>query len=289
MLCRSLAIALSLLWSALAFAAPSVRIVPEKPRPGDVMLVTLTPDAPLDRAACAWSGRTYPFLKCGDDYQLVLPVAASTGAGECRATVYWKTVDGASGSAAMPVQVQPRRFGIQKLRLSAKQEGKYSAPDTAREYELIGAALDRVSPERLWQGDFLMPVAGRISTEFGLQRYVNGHFEYRHRGLDIAAKQGTPVRAAAPGVVTLADESFHLHGKTVIIDHGQGTSGLYLHMSAIEVSPGEAVAQGEVIGRVGATGIATGPHLHYAVYAYHEAVDPRFWLHITREVDASAR
>jgi murein DD-endopeptidase MepM/ murein hydrolase activator NlpD len=187
----------------------------------------------------------------------------------------------------MPVQVQPRRFGVQKLQLSAKQEGKYSAPDTAREYKLIGAALDRVSAERLWQGDFMMPVTGRISTEFGLQRYVNGHFEYRHRGLDIAAKQGTPVTAAAAGVVTLADESFHLHGKTVVIDHGQGTSSLYLHMSAIEVTPGETVAQGQEIGRVGATGIATGPHLHYAMYAYHEAVDPRFWLHIAREMDAS--
>ncbi|MGD0113417.1 MAG: M23 family metallopeptidase, partial [Armatimonadota bacterium] len=103
-----------------------------------------------------------------------------------------------------------------------------------------------------------------------------------------AAKQGTPVKAAADGVVTLADESFQLHGKTVIIDHGQGTSSLYLHMSAIEVSPGETVAQGQVIGRVGATGLATGPHLHYGVYAYHEAVDPQFWLHIPREADASA-
>jgi murein DD-endopeptidase MepM/ murein hydrolase activator NlpD len=281
-------VALCLLCSALALATPSVRIVPERPRPGDVIFVMLTPDAPLDRASCAWRGRTYPFLKCGDDYQLVLPVAASTRAGGYRVAVRWKNADGTAGSVAIPVQVQPRRFGIQKLRLSTKQEQKYSAPDTAREYKLIGAALDRVSPERLWQGDFLMPVAGRITTEFGLQRYVNGHFDYRHRGLDIAAKQGTPVKAAADGVVTLADESFQLHGKTVIIDHGQGTSSLYLHMSAIEVSPGETVAQGQVIGRVGATGLATGPHLHYGVYAYHEAVDPQFWLHIPREADASA-
>jgi murein DD-endopeptidase MepM/ murein hydrolase activator NlpD len=277
---RLIAVALCLLCSTLALAAPSMRIVPEEPRPGEVIFVTLTPDAPLARASCSWRGRSYPFLSCGDTYQLVLPVSASTRAGGYHATVYWKGADGMTGSATIPIQVRPRRFGIQKLRLSTKQERKYSAPDTAREYKLIGAALDTVSPERLWRGNFVMPVTGRISTEYGLQRYVNGHFDYRHRGLDIAAKQGTPVKAAAPGMVTLADESFQLHGRTVVIDHGQGTSTLYLHMSAIEVSPGETVTQGQVIGRVGATGIATGPHLHYAVYAYHEAVDPLFWLHI---------
>jgi murein DD-endopeptidase MepM/ murein hydrolase activator NlpD len=88
------------------------------------------------------------------------------------------------------------------------------------------------------------------------------------------------VRAAAAGVVSLADDSFQLHGKTIVIDHGQGTSSIYLHLSQIDVSPGNTISQGQIIGRVGATGIATGPHLHYAVYAYHEAVDPLFWLHL---------
>jgi len=273
-------LAFCLLCSSFASAAPQITIVPATPRPGEVIFVTLRPDAPLARASCSWRGRCYSFLPCGDAYRLALPVAAGTRAGGHHATLYWKCADGTSGSARVPIEVRPRRFGIQKLQLSAKQEQKYSAPDTEREYRLIGAALDTVGPERLWQGDFLMPVQGRISTEYGLQRYVNGHFGYRHRGVDIAAKQGTPVQAAAAGVVSLADESFQLHGKTVIIDHGQGTSTLYLHLSEIEVSPGEAVAQGQVIGRVGATGIATGPHLHYAVYAYHEAVDPFFWLHI---------
>ena len=275
-----LSVALCLLYRGLALASPEVSILPGEPRPGEVIFVTLRPDAPLARASCSWRGRSYAFLACGGTYQLVLPVAASARGGGCHATVYWKGADGTAGSAPVPVEVRPRRFGIQKLRLSAKQEQKYSAPDTEREYRLIGAALDRVSPERLWQGDFVMPVKGRITTQYGLQRYVNGRFDYRHKGMDIAAKQGAPVKAAAAGVVTLADDSFQLHGKTVIIDHGQGTSTLYLHLSQIEVSAGEAVARGRVIGRVGATGIATGPHLHYAVYAYHEAVDPLFWLHV---------
>jgi murein DD-endopeptidase MepM/ murein hydrolase activator NlpD len=92
--------------------------------------------------------------------------------------------------------------------------------------------------------------------------------------VDIAAAKGTPVKAAADGVVSLADDSFVLHGQTIIIDHGGGLSSLYLHLSQIDVSPGESITQGQVIGRVGATGAATGPHLHYGVYVHHEAMDP---------------
>lgn len=279
--CFSLIAAIFLaLATEVAFCAPEVTILPEHPRPGEVLFITLTPEAQFARASCSWRGRGYQFLSGDGVYQLALPVAAGTRAGGYHATIYWKYTDGSGGSSTVPVEIGPRKFGIQKLRLSAKQEQKYSAPDTAREYRLIGAALDKVTPERLWEGDFLMPVRGRITTEFGLQRYVNGHFDYRHRGVDIAGKQGTPVKAAAAGVVSLADESFQLHGKTIIVDHGQGTSSLYLHLSEIDVSPGDAVARGQVIGRVGATGIATGPHLHYGVYAYHEAVDPLFWLHL---------
>ena len=123
-----------------------------------------------------------------------------------------------------------------------------------------------------------MPVEGRISTEFGMQRHINGRLAYRHRGIDIAAAKGTPVRAAADGVVSLADDSFLLHGETVIIDHGHAVSTLYIHLSEIHVTAGEDVKQGQIIGLVGATGVATGPHLHFGSYAYHEAVDPLFWM-----------
>jgi len=276
-----LLVALSLAASrAPGLAAPDIAIAPSDPRPGEALFVTLRPDAPLARASCSWRGRLYPFLPTEEAYGLVLPVSAGTRAGGYHATVYWKCDDGRAGSARIPVEVRPRRFGVQRLRLSAKQERKYTTPGVKREYELIGAALEQVTPDRLWSGDFLMPVQGRITTEYGLQRYVNGRFDYRHRGLDIAAPEGAPVMAAASGLVSLADDSFQLHGKTIIIDHGQGTSSLYLHLSEIAVGLGEPVAQGQIIGRVGATGVATGPHLHYAVYAYREAVDPLFWLHL---------
>ncbi len=184
----------------------------------------------------------------------------------------------------MKVEVRPRKFETQHLHLSAAQESRYEAPETKREYELIGRALDLETPEALWQGNFLMPVKGRTSTSYGMQRYVNGHFSYRHRGMDIAAPEGTPVRAAADGVVALADDSFQLHGHTIVLDHGHAVETIYLHLSKIDVKPGDHVTRGQQIGRVGKTGVATGPHLHYGVYVHHEAMDPTSWTHLAGRV-----
>jgi len=268
----------ALLAATSALGAPEIRVVPNSPRPGEVIFVSFRPERGLARASCSWAGRSYQFLPGLDEYQLALPVSAGTRAGGHHATVYWKYADGEMGKGTLPIEVRPRKFGVQRLRLSRAQERKYSAPETTRERELIGAALDLVSPARLWQGSFQMPLQGRLSTAYGLERYVNGRFSYRHRGVDMGAPEGTPVKAAADGVVSLADASFLLHGQTVVLDHGQGVSSLYLHLSAIEVTTGQRVAAGQVIGRVGSTGVATGPHLHFAVYAYHEAVDPLFWM-----------
>jgi len=272
--------AASLLATAAALADPEITVTPDSPRPGDVIFVTLYPEQDLLRASCSWNGRSYQFLPTEEGYALALPVAASTKPGRHHATIYWKYISGGMGRRGVAVEVKPRQFGVQRLRLSRSQEGKYSAPETKRETKLIGAALDLMTPERLWRGSFTMPVQGRLSTAYGLQRYVNGRLSYRHRGVDIGAPEGTPVLAAADGVVALADDSFLLHGQTIVLDHGQGIASLYLHLSRIEVSPGERVAQGQVIGRVGHTGVATGPHLHFAVYAYHEAVDPLFWTQL---------
>jgi len=273
--------ALCALWLvAPGAAAPDIAVFPESPRVGEAMFVTLRPERALLRAACSWAGRSYEFLPTGEAFEVVLPISLKTRPGAGRATVYWKYADGAMGRLTLPVQVRSRRFEIQRLRLSRAQEQKYSAPETKRERELIGTALDRVEPERYWRERFLMPVEGRVSTGFGLQRYINGRLVYRHRGIDIAAPAGTPVRAAADGVVSLADDSFLLHGKTIVIDHGHGISTLYLHLSELAVAAGERVSQGQIIATVGATGVATGPHLHFAVYAFHEAVDPLFWINL---------
>ena len=263
--------------ASAVMAAPDVAVVPSSPRPGEAVFVSVSGSRGMTAVSCTWMKKSYELIPTEDGFFAVLPVAAGAKPGGYHAAVIWQDATGEEGTASPLVEVRPRRFGVQHLRLSRAQEAKYDDSVTKREYALIGAALDRETPERDWQGDFLMPVSGRISTQYGLQRYVNGHFDYRHKGVDIAAPKGTPVKAAADGVVSLADDSFILHGQTIIIDHGAGLSSLYLHLSQIDVTEGERVTKGQVIGRVGATGAATGPHLHYGVYVHHEAMDPFYW------------
>lgn len=119
----------------------------------------------------------------------------------------------------------------------------------------------------------LMPVDGEVSTPFGAKRIVNGHPRSPHAGVDLAAPEGTPIRAPLAGKVVLAEEMF-LNGKTVVLAHGRGLISVYSHMQAMNVKEGQKVRTGEVIGFIGKSGRATGPHLHWGVRLGQARVDP---------------
>ena len=121
---------------------------------------------------------------------------------------------------------------------------------------------------------FTWPVQGRVSGRFGNQRVYNGTPKPPHSGMDIAAVQGTPVLAPAAGVVSFADADLYLTGGTVLLDHGLGVSSNFLHLSRIDVAVGDRITQGQVIGTVGATGRATGPHLHWGMNWFEVRIDP---------------
>jgi hypothetical protein len=121
---------------------------------------------------------------------------------------------------------------------------------------------------------FIWPVQGRISGRFGNQRVYNGTPKSPHSGMDIAAATGTPVQAPADGVITFADPGLYLTGGTVVLDHGHGISSNFLHLSRIDAKVGDVVKQGDVIGAVGATGRATGPHLHWGMNWFDVRIDP---------------
>jgi murein DD-endopeptidase MepM/ murein hydrolase activator NlpD len=109
---------------------------------------------------------------------------------------------------------------------------------------------------------------------FGSQRIYNGTPKSAHSGVDVASKQGTPILAPAGGIVTFAQPDLYLTGGTVLIDHGHGVSSNFLHMSRIDVKVGDRVEQGQVIGLVGATGRANGPHMHWGMNWFDVRVDP---------------
>lgn len=137
----------------------------------------------------------------------------------------------------------------------------------------VAEARKRDTPGTGFQSVFQWPVAGTISGVFGSRRILNGTPMAPHMGVDIAAPEGTPIHAAADGVVSLVQAEY-LGGHVTLIDHGQGVSTVYLHQQEILVRAGEKVAQGQVIGRVGQTGRATGPNLHWGLNWFQVRLDP---------------
>lgn len=144
----------------------------------------------------------------------------------------------------------------------------------AREQAQVVAARARDDDRADFARPFIWPARGRISGRFGNQRVYNGSPRAPHSGMDIAAAAGTAVKAPAAGVVTFAAPDLYLTGGTVLIDHGHGISSNFLHLSRIDVRVGERVEQGQVIAAVGATGRATGPHLHWGMSWFDVRIDP---------------
>ena len=143
-----------------------------------------------------------------------------------------------------------------------------------REQAQVVAARARDDDRADFAQRFAWPLQGRVSGRFGNQRVYNGKPGSAHSGMDIAAPTGTPVKAPAAGVVTFADPDLYLTGGTVLLDHGFGISSNFLHLSRIDVAVGDRVEQGQVVGAVGATGRATGPHLHWGMNWFDVRIDP---------------
>ena len=145
----------------------------------------------------------------------------------------------------------------------------------AREQAAVAAARVRDDARSDFAADFTWPVTGRISGRFGSARSYNGKPGTPHSGTDVAAAAGTPLHAPAAGVVSFAAPDLYLTGGTVLLDHGHGVSSAFLHLSRIEVKVGQRVARGDVLGAVGATGRATGPHMHWGLNWFDVRLDPQ--------------
>lgn len=188
----------------------------------------------------------------------------------------------ADGSTvADTLTVNPTAWAIENLATLPHQAGPDAEFLARRPAELaqINAARRLSTNAQGWRQEFVWPVNGRISGRFGAQRIYAGQPGAPHSGIDIAGRTGTPVRAPADGVAILAASTpFTLEGNLLMIDHGMGLNSAFLHLSRIDVKPGEMVKQGQSIGTVGMTGRATGPHLHWSVKWQDERIDPAMLL-----------
>jgi murein DD-endopeptidase MepM/ murein hydrolase activator NlpD len=166
-------------------------------------------------------------------------------------------------------------FGIQRLTLPPSQVDldRETLERVKKEARRMRAVLKEYRNERLWKGSFIRPLEADVSSAFGLRRILNGQERSPHTGVDLRAPEGTPVMACNRGTVVLVDNLF-FSGKSVVLDHGWGMYSMYFHLSRVLVDPGDIVARGEILGLAGATGRATGPHLHWGIRLNGARVDP---------------
>ncbi len=177
------------------------------------------------------------------------------------------------------VEIEDREFPTQ--RIDGLDQSKVSG-FTPEQLEKIAvdsakkkAARKATQSAADWAAGFDWPVTGPISGVFGSQRILNGEPKRPHSGVDVAALKGAPVRAPAPGIVTLAEEGMYFEGGLILLDHGHWLESAFLHLSKISVKPGQHVEKGDIIGEVGATGRVTGPHLHWSMKWSGRLVDPQ--------------
>ncbi|WP_155887445.1 M23 family metallopeptidase [Paucidesulfovibrio longus] len=247
---------------------------------GQPFAVRLTSSRPLDQVEVRWQGKTvHPSVGVWNGKYVALALLGTDvlhskpGMQELEVSA---RVDGEVREFKRPVAVKSKKYPEQRLTLEQKM---VTAPSTegariAQDRKHVAAALATMSPERRWALPMLSPVPGIVTSQYGYRRILNGQPKNPHRGLDMRAALGEPVHACADGVVVLAEEHYYA-GNSVYVDHGNGVVSMYFHLSKLKVTVGQTVQRGDVVGLAGATGRATGPHLHFGVAVQGLMVDPQ--------------
>jgi murein DD-endopeptidase MepM/ murein hydrolase activator NlpD len=256
-------------------AALSITVSSGTPAQGDPLIVGVAATAPLDNLVLLWKGAAWPVREiAAGRYEGLVGVDLLAPAGpETLAAEGWG--GGKRTRADAVLTVVARRFPVQELSLP-KRMAEFDAPTLKRireEARALEERFARVTVPVLWRMPFLPPVEEFRPENFGSRRVINGEERSPHAAVDVRLPEGTPVRSIAGGTVVFAGEQF-FGGRSVVIDHGGGVFSTYYHLREIAVGEGRPVGRGETIGAVGATGRATGPHLHFGVRVPGGRIDP---------------
>ncbi len=267
----------SLLVTALALAPPG--LAQELPRvdpvPGGIATITLA-SAEAPRPIAYFNGERVLVARHGNAWHAIVGLPLTLAPGTHALTV-------SGDPARYSFVVRAKRYPVQHLTIKDRryvEPGATELERIERERVIIARAFATWTEVDVPVLTFAAPTTGRLSSGFGLRRFFNGQPRAPHSGLDIAAPQGTPVRAPASGRVIETGDYF-FNGNTVFLDHGQGLISMYNHLHTIAVKPGERVAPGDLLGTVGMTGRVTGAHLHWTVSLNNARIDPALMLTAT--------
>lgn len=260
-----------------AAAAGLVTVTPAAPTQGDTIAIVL-------RAVSAatvrvrFNGISLPVFREADGtWRALRGTDPDTVPGSYDIVATITPREGAAVTIRRSLQIGRTRFAERHLTLSSGTMGLITPKNLAIERDALNSVLGRRTPEALWRGPFVAPVEGPMDSPYGYQGVYNGVREWWHQGVDFDVPAGAPVSAPNAGIVVLA-RALPLGGNTVVLDHGQGVLTEFLHLSAFAVHVGQRVAQGDLIARIGATGLVTGPSLHWGLYADGHWVNPLFWM-----------
>ena len=269
--------------SLLASAGSQALTLDSTPVPGGIAVITLPADA--EPATARYRDRKVLVTR-NDNNEHIAVIGLSLGSKPGRH--YLKVKNTAGETQNLGFQVEDKAYEEQHITIKDKRKVNPEKRDMeriTRESKQIKSALRHWSQQDDVALAFEKPVEGPTSSPFGLRRFFNEQARNPHSGLDIAAPEGTPIRAPAPGTV-IETGDFFFNGNTVLLDHGQGLVTMYCHMNKIDVTPGQNVDSGEVLGEVGMTGRVTGPHLHWGVSLNDARIDPLLFLPPEQQVAA---
>ena len=279
-----------------------VTIAPDSPTRGGVIFA-LAEGVASDIPRCSWKGATLPCYRTDRGVLAIVPLPADEPAG-----TFTLAFERPSGRITRQITVADRDFGRELVFLdSAKFKLLARGADVSRDARTIRGILSGESERRRWTGAWHAPVSGGKGTGYGVERFyyraadssraikvgpemkTHGTFgldtststgsgvpSWRHAGVDMSASRRSMVTAPAAGVIADVGE-YLLSGKTLLIDHGQGVYSAYFHLDTVLVRRGDEVRAGKQLARVGSTGLATGPHLHYGIYVHGQDIDPVAW------------
>ncbi|MBC3302488.1 M23 family metallopeptidase [Pseudomonas sp. SWRI18] len=240
-----------------------------KPVPGGVAVVELGPAAAAPKAT--YQGKPVLVVKEADTWLAIVGIPLTVKPGNERIS---------SGGRTLPFIVGYKKYPEQRITLKNKSQVN---PEPAQLKRIEAELAVQIKAYRSFSPNLPSnlvldkPVNGPLSSKFGVRRFFNGEERNPHSGLDFAVPAGTPIKTPANGKVILVGNYF-FNGNTVFVDHGQGFISMFCHMSTIDVKVGQQLARGAVVGKVGSTGRATGPHMHWNVSLNDARVDPAIFI-----------